>query len=145
MKHLGCVSLLAFFLSPVKINAMPRLFRLFLLGKIYSSNFTCKGKDLVCFGFLVGGLRNTFHLCWMNLPSCWWVIRCYTVLSSSPPSWCGSSSKHWSRAVLPHVQGLWAWGAGCSVEWSMWGLHRGGFLSSSCLLLGCSSSFLCVC
>lgn len=62
MKHLGCVSLLAFFLSPVKINAMPRLFRLFLLGKIYSSNFTCKGKDLVCFGFLVGGAQKYLPL-----------------------------------------------------------------------------------
>ena len=57
MKHLGCVSLLACFLSPVKINAMPYLFRPFLLGKICSSNFLCKGKHLICFGFLVGAQK----------------------------------------------------------------------------------------
>jgi len=54
MKHLGCVSLLAYFLSPVKINAVPYLFQPFLLGKVYSSNFPRKGKDLTCFGFPVG-------------------------------------------------------------------------------------------
>lgn len=90
---------------------MPCLFRPFFLGKIFSSNFPCKGKDLICFGFLAGAqkylplvldelaqlvMADVLVHCAFFLPSrlVWLFLR---VLE-----WCSASSS----------VDLWAWGGG---------------------------------
>lgn len=113
MKPLGCVSLLACFLSPVKINAMPHLFWPFLLGKIYSSNFSCKGKDLIHFGVLAGA-QKYLPLCarWTHPARGGW---CADTLGSLPPVLVVALPQT-SGAPLPNVRGLWVWGGGCAAE-----------------------------
>lgn len=70
---------------------MPCLFRPFLLEQIFSSNFPCKGKDSICFGFPAGAQESLA----LVLDELTQLVMGDVLLWFVPflPGWCGSSSE----------------------------------------------------
>lgn len=87
---------------------MPCLFRPFLLEKIFSSNFPCKGKDSICFGFPAGA-QESLALVLDELTQL--VMGDVLVHCGLFPSFLAGVALPRSAAVLPQVWIL-LWGGG---------------------------------